>query len=55
MDQYKAIYEVIKKYNVPVVMDVDIGHIPPMMPIVCGSMATVHAQGNAYTVEMKLC
>lgn len=54
LDQYQAVYEVIKKYNVPVVMDVDIGHIPPMMPIVCGSMAAVHAQGNEYTVEMKL-
>ncbi|MCH5249143.1 MAG: LD-carboxypeptidase [Lachnospiraceae bacterium] len=54
LDQYKAVYEVIKKYNVPVVMDVDIGHIPPMMPIVCGSMAKIHAQGDQYTVEMEL-
>ena len=54
LDQYQAVCEVVKKYNVPVVMDVDIGHIPPMMPLICGSMADVHAEGNQYTVNMKL-
>ncbi len=54
LDQYQAVYEVIKKYNVPVIMDVDIGHLSPMMPIVCGSMARVHAEGNQYTVQMEL-
>lgn len=54
LEQYQAVYEVIRKYNVPVVMDVDIGHIPPMMPLVCGSLASIHAQGNQYTVEMEL-
>ncbi|MCM1048551.1 MAG: LD-carboxypeptidase [Clostridiales bacterium] len=54
LDQYKAVYDVIKKYNVPIVMDVDIGHLSPMMPIVCGSMARVHAEGNQYSVQMEL-
>ncbi|MCM1261398.1 MAG: LD-carboxypeptidase [Butyrivibrio sp.] len=54
LDQYGAVYDVIKKYNVPVVMDVDIGHLSPMMPIVCGSMARVHAEGNQYSVQMEL-
>lgn len=55
LDQYQAVYEVVKKYNVPVVMDVDIGHIPPMMPLICGSMTDVHVEGNRYTVNMRLC
>ena len=54
LDQYEAVYEVIRKYNVPVIMDVDLGHIPPMMPLICGSMAQIHAQGNDYTVKMEL-
>lgn len=54
LDQYRAVYEVIRKYDVPVVMDVDIGHTKPMMPLICGSMARVHAEGNAYRVEMEL-
>ena len=54
LDQYQAVYEVIKKYNVPVIMDVDIGHLAPMMPIVCGSMAKIHAEGNEYRVQMEM-
>ena len=54
LDQYQAVYEVIRKYNVPVVMDVDIGHLSPMMPIVCGSMGRVVSDGSSYSVEMSL-
>lgn len=54
LDQYQAVLEVVKKYNVPVLMDVDLGHLSPMMPVICGSMANVHAEGNEYTVEMKM-
>ncbi len=54
LDQYQAVYEVVRKYQVPVVMDLDIGHLPPMMPLLCGSMAQVHVEGNSYRVEMSL-
>lgn len=54
LDQYQAVYEVVKKYDVPVLMDLDIGHIPPMMPLICGSIARIHAEGNRYTVKMEL-
>jgi muramoyltetrapeptide carboxypeptidase LdcA involved in peptidoglycan recycling len=51
LDQYEAIYEVIKKYNVPVIMDADIGHLPPAMPIISGSLADVSAKNNRITIE----
>lgn len=54
LDQYRAVYEVVKGYDVPVLMDLDIGHIPPMMPLICGSFARIHAEGNRYTVKMEL-
>lgn len=54
LDQYQAVTEIVKKYNVPVLMDLDIGHLPPMMPLICGSMAQVHVDGNQYQVEMEL-
>ena len=54
LDQYQAVYEAIKKYNVPVVMDVDIGHLAPMMPMICGSMGKVVSDGTSYSVEMAL-
>lgn len=54
IDQYQAFYEMLKKYHVPVMMDLDIGHLPPMMPLICGSMARVVSDGKRYRVEMKL-
>ena len=54
LDQYSAVLEAIKEYNVPVIMDADIGHLAPMMPLVLGSMANIKAEGNSLTVEMKM-
>ena len=46
LDEYNAVTGILEKYNVPILMDLDIGHIPPMMPIVNGAFATVHSTGN---------
>lgn len=54
IDHYQAVCEMLKQYQVPVLMDVDIGHLPPMMPLICGSMARVVSDGNSYRVEMEL-
>lgn len=53
LDQYKAVCDIIKKHRVPVIMDADIGHLAPMMPIVCGSVADIHATGNDLTIDMQ--
>ena len=53
LDVYQAVLAVAGKYHVPVIMDLDIGHLPPMMPLVVGSMATVTMQGNHVKVEME--
>ena len=34
LNQYQAVISVLDEYKVPVIMDVDIGHLSPMMPIV---------------------
>lgn len=54
IDHYQAVYEMLRKYNVPVLMDVDIGHLPPTMPLICGSKAWVSTNGTSYTVQMEL-
>ena len=46
LDQYNAVLGIIGKYNVPIVMDADISHIPPSMPIISGAYATVKAGEN---------
>lgn len=53
LDAYDAVLKVAGAKNVPVIMDVDIGHLAPMMPIVVGSMGDVDVCGNEITLMMK--
>lgn len=53
LDAYQAVLAVIAKYNVPVIMDADIGHLAPMMPLVVGSMAEITVKGNDIKVSME--
>lgn len=55
LDAYQAVLAVAAKYHVPVIMDLDIGHLSPMMPLVVGSVATVHLRGNHVKVKMEYC
>ena len=54
LDQYAAVMEIAGRHNVPVVMDADIGHLPPTMPLIAGSLAEARVSRNVLTVEMKL-
>ena len=46
LDQYNAVTEVLKEFNVPVIMDVDLGHLPPKMPFISGGFVTVSTYGK---------
>lgn len=52
LDQYSAVTDLLKKYNVPIIMDADVGHFAPMMPLVCGSLARLSVKGNDITIKM---
>lgn len=54
LDQYLAVTEILKKYEVPIVMDLDIGHIPPQMPLISGAMADVAVSGQRLDIRMRL-
>ncbi|MCR5667259.1 MAG: LD-carboxypeptidase [Eubacterium sp.] len=54
LDQYEAVMGILGKYDVPVVMDCDFGHLPPAMPLICGSYAQIDAVGDKITIDMKL-
>ncbi len=43
IDMHEAVLSMIRKYNVPVIMDADLGHLPPAIPFVTGAMAEVSA------------
>lgn len=51
-DQYHSVLDLLERYQVPVIMDVDLGHLPPMMPIVNGSYAKVNTHGNNLQIDM---
>ena len=52
LDAYDAVTEILKSYQVPIIMDVDLGHVPPAMPLVCGSYADVTVEGNDIRIRM---
>lgn len=52
LDQYHAVTDLLGEYQVPVIMDVDLGHLPPMMPLISGGKASVEVQGNDIRIQM---
>ena len=54
INRFEAVYEVIKKYNVPIIFDADLGHLAESMPLITGSIATVTTNGNDYKIKMEL-
>ena len=54
LDRIEAVMGIAGRHNVPVILDADVGHLPPMMPLVAGSLAHVRAGGNRMRVSMKL-
>ncbi|MEI3246457.1 MAG: S66 peptidase family protein [Lachnospiraceae bacterium] len=53
LDQYHAVTDLLAEYQVPVLMDLDIGHIAPMMPLICGSHAKVQYKAQKLSIEME--
>ncbi len=51
IDQYRAVTDLLAEYNVPVIMDLDIGHLAPMMPMICGATAKVSVKENNATIK----
>ncbi len=54
ISQYTCITDILAKYNVPIIMDTDIGHLKPMIPIICGSYANISATEENIEIEMIL-
>ena len=50
LNQYEAVKGILGRYNLPIIMDADIGHIAPAMPVVSGSYLKCLADDN---IEME--
>ena len=49
-----VLVDIISDLVKPILMDADVGHHPPMLPLICGSYATVVTSGNDYSLTMEL-
>lgn len=54
LNQYRAVTEPLEEFGVPVIMDLDIGHHAPMMPVISGAYAKVSAGDNSFSLEYAL-
>lgn len=41
VNKYNAVIDVLDEFNVPILLDIDLGHFPPSMPIKSGGLARV--------------
>lgn len=51
---HDAYLGILKEFNVPVVMDLDIGHLSPMIPIICGGFAKCEVGEKEFSIEYIL-
>ena len=54
LDHIRAVTDVLAELEVPILLDVDIGHLPPMMPLVSGSMAEVRYTPSSDRFHLKM-
>jgi muramoyltetrapeptide carboxypeptidase LdcA involved in peptidoglycan recycling len=54
LDRFGAVLDTVRKLRIPVIMDADIGHLSPMMPLISGSMADITFKDNSLNIEMRL-
>ena len=54
IDHRQALSSLLREFDVPIIMDLDIGHMSPMMPVVCGSMADVSFDGSSFTISYDI-
>ncbi len=54
LDQYSAVTGALQEFGVPIIMDLDIGHLPPMMPVITGAVAQVEARRDEISIRYSL-
>ena len=53
VDQYNAVTDILSKYNVPIIMDADVGHIAPSIPLIMGSPAQIKVKDGNLEVNFS--
>lgn len=54
LTQREAVLDALGRLDVPIVLDVEIGHVPPHLPLVNGALATVVVDGDVREIRQEL-
>lgn len=54
MNRINAVTGVLEKYSVPIILDADFGHLPPMIPVISGAYADVGYENGSLGINMIL-
>ncbi|MEX0428486.1 S66 peptidase family protein [Nocardioides sp. DS6] len=54
MTQEQAVLDALGRLDLPIVFDVEIGHVPPHLPLVNGAMATLSVDGDVREITQVL-
>lgn len=54
MTQREAVLDALGPLDLPLVLDVEIGHVPPHLPLVNGALATVTVDGDRHEIVQEL-
>lgn len=54
LTQREAVLDALAPLRLPIVFDVEIGHVPPHLPLVNGALATVTVDGDVREIKQQL-
>lgn len=54
LDRHLAVTEHLEGLNVPIIMDADLGHLPPAVPVISGAVGNIYADADNLTLEYEL-
>ena len=55
LTQREAVLDALGRLGLPIVFDLEIGHVPPHLPLVNGALATLTVEGDTRELVQRLC
>jgi muramoyltetrapeptide carboxypeptidase len=55
LSQRDAVLDALGRLDLPIVFDLEIGHVPPHLPLVNGALATLTVHGDTREIVQQLC
>jgi len=55
LSQREAVLDALGRLNLPIVFDLEIGHVPPHLPLVNGALATLTVDEDTHEIVQRFC